>query len=482
MMFEDFIVIENLKERLATFGLLSLSSFTCHPQQVEDSISPPTEMTFGDFIAIKDLKERLETFDLLPESKKLFLLYPTKARWLPERDPYPENWEVMLTRAKDVAKKTVQDGFRKKQAPVPAAAAAVNPDSDDSEDEDEGLHEKNVLDSIQGSPTKRDETNQLLFLDNLKRCLPIVTYGFHVDKHNRATNDACCFCPCDRDPVAGRWRKLCGMDDILCDSICIELKQTQMSPKPFLDHLKSKAQSCVFHGILHSFLGELFSEFNGLDDNNKRAKHNERISLLCLALVDEQKSPKSSKNQQPNNNFLEDAEGASGSNQTVQSAGPTQAQLNQTQLEGRQSKFQVITRRGTNTNSDSCFYYPTCASVECGGKRECCQFHKQWEEMFEDEEEFFMKNDAAMTAAGPVQCCFYPVCTSRVCGGQSGQRQGCQIRKDWIEAHKETAEFFRRKNAAKAKQKSGRTMAFRAARKKEKERMLRSCIFNEPTI
>ena len=281
-----------------------------------------------DLLAIKNLDERLALFDSLPESKRLFLLYPQmRTTGLPARDPYPENWHIMVTRANDVVKKKIQAKFPKQQqqAPAPPTYATnndtvVHTDSGDSDDdsEDDGLYEKHVVRAMthgnNNSTTTTTnnisqlvssaERNQLLFLEHLPRCLPIITYGFHVDKHSRATKDDFCFCPCDRNTfgegtVAGRWRALCRLDNILSEHICNTKKLIQIKPKPFLDHLKSKAPSCVFHEILYAFLDELFSQFNGLDDNNKHAKHNRHISFLDVngpafiaALVEIQKKEK----------------------------------------------------------------------------------------------------------------------------------------------------------------------------------------------
>jgi hypothetical protein len=129
-----------------------------------------------------------------------------------------------------------------------------------------------------------------------------------------------------------------------------------------------------------------------------------------------------------------------------------------------QSNFVAITRRGTNTNSDSCFFYPTCTSSECGCCPDRCEFHKQWKEIIENEEDCLKKKkEAATTAAGGDRCYFYPVCTSQKC---SGQREDCKIHKDWIEAVSRSAVFVRRKIEAKRKQRNERTADFRAANKK----------------
>ena len=130
----------------------------------------------------------------------------------------------------------------------------------------------------------------------------------------------------------------------------------------------------------------------------------------------------------------------------------------------RRSKFVTITCRGTNTNSDACFYFPTCTSFACTCRKENCKSGKQWKQIIENEVEFFEKKGAATTAAG--QCYFYPVCTSQECGGQ---REGCQIYKDWIEAIGETEKFFEIKKHAKRKQLNERTRVLRAGRKIEKK-------------
>jgi hypothetical protein len=83
-------------------------------------------------MAIEDLKKRLETFDSFPETKKVSLLYQQQIP-LPTRDPYPENWERELVRAKDVARRKIQSSFPKNQARTPPVETA---DSDTDSDED----------------------------------------------------------------------------------------------------------------------------------------------------------------------------------------------------------------------------------------------------------------------------------------------------------------------------------------------------------
>jgi hypothetical protein len=111
------------------------------------------------------------------------------------------------------------------------------------------------------------ERDQLLFLENLPRCLPIITYGFHVNRYNRETNEDFCFCPCDRDTtqgtVARRWRALCSMDTILSNKICNRNKLIQKKPKEFLDHVRTVKAGCAFHLILYDFLNELYRDFYG---------------------------------------------------------------------------------------------------------------------------------------------------------------------------------------------------------------------------
>jgi hypothetical protein len=273
------------------------------PQQVVEDWSQASN--FEAFLA-KPIDERLAFFDAMPEDQKLLLLYPQKiTTGLPPRDPYPKNWEVMLTRASNVAKTKIQASFRKQQPPASTTTGTpqaptrsrdleFDTDSGRSDNEDDDLYEGQVVRTMtQGSSTTNNisqistaERNQLLFLEHLPRCLPIITYGFHVDKHNRDTKDSFCFCPCDRNTpqgtVAGRWRLICGMENIMSENICSSPKKKviQMKPQAFLNHLESKVNSCGFHRILYDFLDELFSEFNGLDDDNKHAKHNKHISFL----------------------------------------------------------------------------------------------------------------------------------------------------------------------------------------------------------
>jgi hypothetical protein len=243
-----------------------------------------------------DLVERLAAFDALTESERLILLYPPmRITGLPDRDPLPDNWEGMIAQASAKVKTKIQSYFPKTQASASATSAALSECSDsDEEDSDEegGFYGKDVVHAMtQGnrssSTTNNNqlvseaEKNQLRFLENLPRCLPIMTYGFHVPRLKRGTKDDFCFCPCDRSTpqgtVAGRWRKLCGMDGILSQSIDKSKKLIQMEPKPFLDHLRSKA-SCVYHRTVFDFLDELYSEFNGLQE--RHAKHNKHISFF----------------------------------------------------------------------------------------------------------------------------------------------------------------------------------------------------------
>lgn len=263
------------------------------PEQVEENSTHGTSETTFDNLMKMDLHARLASFDALTESDRLFLLFPQMK--LVDRDPYPDNWENMITQASAKVKTKIQGYFSKTQASAPTTSATVNEYSDSDEDDsdvEDGLYEKHVVHSMthgngSSSTTNNNqliseaERNQLLFLENLPRCLPIITYGFHVVRLHRGTNDDSCFCPCDKatqqGTVAGRWRRLCGMDCILSQSICNSKKQIQIKPKPFLDHLRSKF-SCVFHRILYEFLDELYSEFNGLE--NRHDKYNKHISFF----------------------------------------------------------------------------------------------------------------------------------------------------------------------------------------------------------
>ena len=225
----------------------------------------PPSTTFDDLLA-QPLAERLKGFDLLPEPTKLSVLYPETTGW-PEREPYPENWEEMVAGAMDVVRRRIQAEFAN------APATTINTtDFDESEDEDDGLYEPDVVAAMtHGSSTSNtqqssDEKNQLLFLEHLPRCLPIITYGFHlVDQED----DGYCVCPCGRDPQQGsvvwRWLELCGIPSILSGSACNKKKKIQMSPRPLLQHVDSKAHGCKFHWIFYEFLKELFKNFNGLD-------------------------------------------------------------------------------------------------------------------------------------------------------------------------------------------------------------------------
>jgi hypothetical protein len=219
--------------------------------------------TFQELMAIKDLKKRLETFDAFPEMKKVSLLYQQLIP-LPTRDPYPENWERELARAKDAAKRKIESSFTKIQATTRPA---------ENSQEEYSLYDDNVAHAMTHGSTNSNnavstisnaETEQLLFLENLSRCVPIITYGFHVDRHSQGTNDAFCFCPCDRDTsqgtVAGRWRSLCGMESIL--PVCNKNKLIQKPPYEFLAHVRA-IKGCPFHQILYDFLDQLYSNFYG---------------------------------------------------------------------------------------------------------------------------------------------------------------------------------------------------------------------------
>jgi hypothetical protein len=247
----------------------------------EDGVPPVAEQadrpieTFVELMDIKDLNLRLETFDAFPEIKKVNLLYMDpllRIQGLPARDPYPENWESEIARAKDVTRRKIESSFPKNQTTTtPPAEETVNTDSDESLEE-YSLYEKDVAHAMThgsnsnnvSSTLSMAETEQLLFLENVSRCVPIMTYGFHVDKNNRETNDEFCFCPCSntsQGTVTGRWRSLCRMDDTILP-ICNKNKQIKKKPFEFIAHVRG-IKGCVFHQILYDFLDELYSNFYG---------------------------------------------------------------------------------------------------------------------------------------------------------------------------------------------------------------------------
>jgi hypothetical protein len=221
---------------------------------------------------IKDSKERLQAFDACPEIKRISLLHagisspPTQV--LPPRDPYPDDWEWEIIRAMEVTKGTIQRKFLKIQAATRPAAETVNTDSDSDDDSLIGVMKNASNSNNAASAISNDMAFQLSFLENLPRCLPIMTYGFHVNKDHRDCNEAFCFCPCSTtslNTVAGRWRNLCCMD---ADNVPICNRKNKLdvlrAPNAFLDHLKG-ITGCPFHLIMHDFLTELYRHFYGQD-------------------------------------------------------------------------------------------------------------------------------------------------------------------------------------------------------------------------
>jgi hypothetical protein len=264
------------------------------PQQRRPQPTPPAphpqRQEFKELMAIEDLKKRLETFDSFPETKKVSLLYQQQIP-LPTRDPYPENWERELVRAKDVARRKIQSSFPKNQARTPPVETAdSDTDSDEDSQENFSLYDDDVAhamthgsNSNNTAPTiSMAETKQLLFLENVSRCVPIMTYGFHV---SRGTNEEFCFCPCSNnsmDTVAGRWRSLCRMDENILPSCS---KNLQKSPNEFIAHVRG-VKGCAFHRILYDFLDELYRNFYGPDKKHigffQINDTNYRAAIKCI--------------------------------------------------------------------------------------------------------------------------------------------------------------------------------------------------------
>jgi hypothetical protein len=231
----------------------------CERRNAEQS-DPPIE-TFDQLMKVHSLHQRLEKFDALPECDRVDLLYPLLFHKLPDRDPYPEDWENRVMGAKNAVRKTIELEFTLNDR--------EDSDEDSESEEERGIYDQQVMQAQTGCSSRSGKladakNNRLQFLENLGRCLPIITWGFHVDRFGRETEDEYCFCPCAPDnqqggTVGSRWRKLCKLNSIPSQSICNK-KGKQLRPKAFIDHLRSKL-GCPFHKIVFDFLEELYQNF-----------------------------------------------------------------------------------------------------------------------------------------------------------------------------------------------------------------------------
>ena len=230
----------------------------CERRNAEQS-DPPIE-TFDQLMKVHSLHQRLEKFDALPEGNRVALLYPLLFQNFPDRDPYPEDWENRVMGAKNAVRQTIELEFTPNDR--------EDSDEDSESEEERGIYDLQVMQAQTGCSSKSGKlaeakNNRLQFLENLGRCLPIITWGFHVDRFGRETEDEYCFCPCAPDnqqggTVGSRWRKLCKINSIPLQSIC--KKGKLLRPKAFIDHLRSKL-SCPFHKIVFDFLEELYQNF-----------------------------------------------------------------------------------------------------------------------------------------------------------------------------------------------------------------------------
>ena len=104
-----------------------------------------------------------------------------------------------MSAAKKTVRKEIELRFANKNAPH-----STN-DTEDSEEE-ENSDEDGIYDidatraQIQPKSSSKIifeyKRNQLLFVEYSDRCLPFITWGFHIDRNNRIRNDKYCFCLC----------------------------------------------------------------------------------------------------------------------------------------------------------------------------------------------------------------------------------------------------------------------------------------------
>ena len=132
------------------------------------------------------LKKRLEVFDVLPEEARISILYPQKATWgLPARSPLPPGWEELVRKAHVTVTRKIEE--RNVIHDRSSSIEDDNSDDDDSDVEGEGLFEDQVVRQMTGGTATKTaaEVNQHMFLAMIERTLPIMGYGFHVDKANK---------------------------------------------------------------------------------------------------------------------------------------------------------------------------------------------------------------------------------------------------------------------------------------------------------
>jgi hypothetical protein len=202
----------------------------------------------------QSLAERSKIVQALPEEAKLLLLYPEmETTGLPERDRFPNDWNRLVSRAKEATKMKIEGRFVKEE---------TDSDDDSGSDSDFLIYGKDVV----SRTDEKDKKEQHLFVDMCHTCLPIITYGFHVSiKHG--VDDKFCFCPCDRDTsngtVAGRVRSICGMENIVDKGCNKKGAVLQVNSGAFVHHVRDKMGSCKFHRILYDFLEELYCSFDG---------------------------------------------------------------------------------------------------------------------------------------------------------------------------------------------------------------------------
>ena len=233
----------------------------------EDSEEP---MTFIKITDIEDITMRLETFDALPEWNRIKVLRPSDGL-LPNKDPYPPSWDVDLARATLAASEQITKNFEK------ASPAASNPEFSDDASQGSGgggMFGSDKITRTGQKPTDMsdEEIWQREFLKYLPRGLPMLTYGFHVDKHSRdTTNPIHCYCPCDRTTqagtVAGNWRVICNLNNTLLEAekyCCNKNKKLiNKSARGFIQHVFDKQEHCPLHRILYTYLKELYRNYYG---------------------------------------------------------------------------------------------------------------------------------------------------------------------------------------------------------------------------
>ena len=127
--------------------------------------------------------------------------------------------------------------------------------------------------------------------------------------------------------------------------------------------------------------------------------------------------------------------------------------------------FVPITCRGSNTNSDSCFFYPVCKSLKCGGKRVNCNYQKKWTQIVSQVSE---ETTSVISKDRLTSCPYFPLCESSQCGGQGGMGI-CNNYLKWKRVIENEDDFLLvDKVDAKKTQKAARAAAKRAQKRQEK--------------